>query len=758
MAKKYTDDTFTHLERDVDKVRYKTGMYISYSNELGAKSVINEIIYNSIDECRNPRSPGKNINIIFDERIDTITVEDNGRGIPPDVLEMLFTTLNSGSNIDSSAKNDLKMDSLGRNGAGTLAINALGEDVTITTYRGGMENIFKEIVFHEGDKVSERTGSCSPDKHGLKVVYKPSKILGRKTRIVWSMVRESLLALQFLNKGKTIIHSEYIDKDGKVTNETYKLQPFGNIIAAYNEPESMVTPTTVIGWEDDNVPEEIGDKKFRRFVNVEIAFGYSSNISNPYIASFANSNNTIDNGSHLDGVIEGICRYFQQVTKATLTERDKLDIKWDDVKLGLSVVVSFRSNMETLFTGQTKHKISNTDVFDLCKQRTVEAFQKFFTENPARLKECINLIKVNARARREGDRARNAVVKETLTNWSSYTMKNYDPCSNRGKAYKELFIVEGLSAKGTLRVARDPKFQALYAIRGVSANVHDMPLDKIVGPKGNAEFNNLITIMNCNVGAKFDMDKLQFNKIIISSDADIDGLFIRSLLCSFFFKLFPEIIRDGRLYIAEPPLYSTDDKKNPFIINKEDYNNRYIKEVMKHYTIGMKHKTIEWFHKDDLQQLLIDTTSYLEDIELIAEHYFVNDRLIECILEEFIPMNVTNETIPSALKQLNIDHLMKRIGEQFPEMYYDHEEHVIKGIIDGKYQSIEVGNRLLRKGLPLIDIMRKHKYFNGNVILKHNKTLVEETLSLVEVLKILQKFQPKILHRFKGLTPQTLFL
>ena len=173
---------------------------------------------------------------------------------------------------------------------------------------------------------------------------------------------------------------------------------------------------------------------------------------------------------------------------------------------------------------------------------------------------------------------------------------------------------------------------------------------------------------------------------------------------------------------------------------------------MKYYTIGMKfHGKVEWFHKNDLRQLLIDTTSYLEDIELIAEHYFVNDRLIEYILEECIPLNITNDDITEALSKLNMDHLMKRIGEQFPEVYYDENDHVIKGIIDGKYQSIEVGNRLIRKGLPLIEIMKKHNYFDGNVVLKNNKTLVEETLSLVQLLKILQKYQPKILHRFKGL-------
>ena len=151
-----------------------------------------------------------------------------------------------------------------------------------------------------------------------------------------------------------------------------------------------------------------------------------------------------------------------------MSERENLDVKWDDVKCGLSLIVSLNTNLEELYTSQTKHKVANDELEKLIRDRTVDALNDYFKTHPSKLKDCINLVKANAKARREGDRARNAVVKEAMTNWSSFKMKNYSPCINKGKEYKELFICEGISAMGTLNVARDPKTQAVFAVRGVS--------------------------------------------------------------------------------------------------------------------------------------------------------------------------------------------------------------------------------------------------------------------------------------------------
>lgn len=759
---KFVDDVFEHLESDIDKIRVRHRQYISYSNEAGAKSVVDEILNNALDECRTPRSPGNKIHIVFDERTGFITVMDNGRGIPTTILEKLFTSLNMGSNINTSNKANLKAETLGQNGTGTLAICGLAERAEITSYRGGTENIFKTIVFEEGKKVFEEEGKCTKDQHGMTVKYKPSKVMGKNTKIIWDQVHEELLNLQYLNKNNITISSVYYanDKYGTQTEEKYKKLPFVDILS--RNDKSIVGPKISIVIDDDNVIEELDGESVKRFLSMDIAFAYTTLLS-PYIDSFSNSNNTVDNGDHLDGAMEAICRFFQQATKNSLGEKEKssLDIKWDDVKAGLSLAVALRTNYERLYTGQTKHKVVSSEIRKLVVVLTMEALSTYFTKNPGQLKDITGIVKMNAKARREGDKVRSAVVKGTLTNWSSYKMKNYDPCTRKGlKEYKEIYIIEGDSAKGSLKQARDPLFQALFAIRGVSANVFKMTLDQIVGPKGNKEFTDLVTVMGCNVGVKFDLSKLQFNKIIIASDADVDGLFIRSLLCAFFFKMFPEIIQDGRLFIAEPPLYRVDDKKNPFVINKEDYIDRYVKAASKDYQLGCGVITdsgigthIEWLEPKEWKQFLSDTSSYVDDLMVIAEHYKINGRLLEMVLEEFSYNGVNhNYEIPKLIEQLNIQSMMDRIAIEYPEIYYDDKDKLIKGAIDGKYQLLEISEALIRKSFELIVLNETCGAFaNQSLILKDKKTGTERELSLLGVLKILKKYQPDILHRFKGL-------
>lgn len=757
---KFVDDEFQHLESDIDKIRVRHRQYISYSNEAGAKSVVDEILNNALDECRTPRSPGNKIHVQFDDRTGFITVSDNGRGIPTTILEKVFTSLNMGSNINTSNKAKLKAETLGQNGTGTLAICGLAERVTIRSYRGGTENIVKTLIFEEGKKILDEDAKCTSDKHGLTVEYKPSKVMGKQTKIVWSQIRDELVNLQFLNKNNIEISSDHFDKEGNVTREKYKRLPFDDILLR-NEKANIVSSKVSLTIDDDNVIEELDGETVRRFLSMDIAFVYTS-LLNPYIDSFSNSNNTVDNGDHFEGAMEAICRFFQQATKNTLSEKEKnsLDVKWDDVKTGLSLAVALRTNYERLYTGQTKHKVVNGDIRRIIVNLTSDALSAYFAKNPGQLKDLVNIVKMNAKARREGDKVRSAVVKGTLTNWSSYKMKNYDPCTNKGlKEYKEIYIIEGDSAKGSLKRARDPRFQALFAIRGVSANVFKMTLDQIVGPKGNREFTDLITVMGCNAGVKFDLNKLQFNKIVIASDADVDGLFIRSLLMAFFFKLFPEIIQDGRLFIAEPPLYRVNDKKNPFVINKEDYVERYAKEVLKNYKVGCEMSSdtdqipdIDWLDKERSKDFLSHTNSYASDIGDLSEHYKIKDRLIEIIIEELSEIGINKFNITTKLRDMDIQRLMDRVVLEFEELYYDEKDGLIKGIVDGKFQIVEIDEPMVRRFLPLIEIVSAYGAPIGrSLVLRDIKTGSEHRLSMLGVLKILKKYQPDILHRFKGL-------
>ena len=760
MAAKFKDDVFDHLTSDIDKIRIRHRQYISYSNEAGAKSVVDEIINNALDECRNTRSPGNRIHIRFDENTGFIEVSDNGRGIPTKILEEVYTSLNMGSNIYTANKANMKIETLGQNGTGTLAICGLAEHVEITSNRGGTEDISKTLIFEEGKKIHEEDHKVSPDVHGMTIKYKPSKVMGKNTRIIWKDVHDELVNLQYLIKDKIRIDSEYIDKNGNVTKEKYQATPFENIVLTRNQKDELLTHVVSLVVEDDHITEELDGMTVDRFIELDIAFVYTSNL-NPYIDSFSNSNNTVDNGDHLDGVMEALCRFFQTATKNTLSEKEKekLDIKWDDVRTGLSLVVAMRTNYERLYTGQTKHKVVSPEIRRIIVNLVTDYLGTYFSgKNANLLKDICAVVKMNAKARREGDKIRSAVVKDRLTNWSSYKMRNYDPCTNKGKEYKELFIIEGDSAKGSLKKARDPRFQALFAIRGVSANVFKMTLDQIIGPKGNREFTDLTTVMGCNVGPKFDLNKLQFNKIIIASDADVDGFFIRSLLLAFYFKLFPDIIRDGRLFIAEPPLYRVDDKKNPFVINKLDYIDRYVRAVMKDYQLGFQKSNdeldIQWFNKSALSDFLNTTSSYVDDMNMLVEHYKINDRLLEMIYEELSELNLEADTknIQKMIQSMDIQSLMNRIGTEFKELYYDDKRNLIVGAIDAKQQVVEISEQMVKRGLPIIQLMKEWlPHGDSQLVLKSTKTHTEYRLSILGIMKILKKYQPNILHRFKGL-------
>lgn len=226
---------------------------------------------------------------------------------------------------------------------------------------------------------------------------------------------------------------------------------------------------------------------------------------------------------------------------------------------------------------------------------------------------------------------------------------------------------------------------------------------------------------------------------------------------AFFFKMFPEIIYDGRLFIAEPPLYRVNDKKNPFVINTADYIARYVKEASKYYRLAYQKEgeiNLEFLTKDQWADFLGATSSYAEEMRLLSEHYKVRDRLLEYILEEFtyIGFNGTNMSIGEAIKRINIQSLIDRITIEFPEIYYDDKRHVICGIVDGKLQLVEISESMVRKCLPMIKIISECGAPRGSaLILKDTKTGTEHQLSLLGVLKILQKYQPDILHRFKGL-------
>jgi DNA gyrase subunit B len=758
MAKNFVDDKYTHGLTETEKIRLKYRMYISFSNEKAALALVMEILFNAVDECLNLRSPANSIEIEFNENKDTIRIRDNGRGIPTNLLETILTTLNSGSNIDASDKSSMKISTLGRNGVGTIAYQALAHEVQVTSYRGGTENVLRHLTFQEGEKVEDKTIKCSPDVHGLEVIFTPSKkILGRRTRIVWPMVQKVLYDLQFLLKKNISISSVYIDSKEEVHKEKYKIQDFSSIVTARNTKDVTVSKPVYLVIRDDNIIEEVSGESRKRFISMEIAFIYTESPT-PYIDSFCNDNNTIENGDHLDGATEAISRYFQTTIKASMSdkEKEKLDIKWEDVQNGLSIAVHLNSNMEHLFTSQTKLRVVNEDLEKIIKGLTQDALKEYFSTHQDEFKTISNVIKLNARARRESEKVRSTVAKEAMSKWEAFKLKSYDPCINKGKEYKELFIVEGDSAKGTLKDARFPEFQALYAIRGVSLNVFKADTTKIMD---NEEFKVLIMkIFGCGIGPNFNLSKFPFDKVIIASDADPDGLNIRSLLLGFFIKLLPELVVDGRVFIAEPPRFRVKDKKNPFVVNKEEYNNRYINASVKEYEIGIRSEyyenpddeKVKYLKKDELREFLIGTEFYLVSIESDALRYKINEHLMETLYQYFGGLvNSEQMTDEEIFDAIDCNKLIQTVNEKFPELIYSDTEKVIKGSIDGRWQSVEISERLIRRGRELIDIFAQYQIYD--IVLRNLKDNNRLYLGLRDALQVLKKFKPDIEHTFKGL-------
>ena len=229
------------------------------------------------------------------------------------------------------------------------------------------------------------------------------------------------------------------------------------------------------------------------------------------------------------------------------------------------------------------------------------------------------------------------------------------------------------------------------------------------------------------------------------------------MLLAFFFKLYPDLIRDGRIYIAEPPLYRIDDKKDPFVINKVDYVDRYVKMVMKDYRLGYQYGDdelkIDWFSKAELHDFLNETSSYVDDMMTIVNHYKINDRLLEILFEEVASLGIeaNDKNIPEMLKRINIQSLMNRIGREFKELEYDDNRGLIIGAIDAKQQVVELSAQLLKRGMELIGWIQKWAPDGKQIVLKAQKTSTEYRLSILGIMKMLKRYQPNILHRFKGL-------
>ena len=540
----YNDNDIQVLE-GLEAVRKRPGMYIGTTSEVGLHHLVWEIVDNSVDEALAGYCD--DIEVVIGKG-NTITVKDDGRGMPTGInaktglstVETIFTVLHAGGKFGGGG---YKV-SGGLHGVGASVVNALSDWLEVRVYRDG--EVHYQRFEHGGHPVEplKVVEKCAEDRTGTTVTFKPDATIFQETTIFnFTTLSNRLQQIAFLNKGLQI---RLIDEREEEKSATFLYN--GGIIEYVQMLNKNKTPihndiVYVEGKEDDII--------------IEVAMQYNDSY-NSSIYSFVNNINTGDGGTHEDGVKRALTRIINSYAKNAKLLKDNDDsLTGDDVREGLTMIVSCK-HPDPQFEGQTKGKLGSAEVKKIADDVFSNGFERFLMENPEEAKIIVDKATVASRARLAAKKARELTRRKTALDTFNTIGKLAD-CTSKDAVISEIFIVEGDSAGGSAKDARMPKTQAILPLRGKILNVEKARLDRALG---NEEIRTIITAFGTGIGEEFDIEKLRYHKIIIMTDADVDGSHIRILLLTLFYRFFRPIVEGGYVYAAQPPLYKVTYGKN----------------------------------------------------------------------------------------------------------------------------------------------------------------------------------------------------
>ena len=539
----YSADNIQVLE-GLEAVRKRPAMYIGDIGQKGLHHLVYEVIDNSIDEALAGHC--SHIDCFINDD-NSITVTDNGRGIPTGIhekegrsaLEVVMTILHAGGKFD---KGSYKV-SGGLHGVGVSCVNALSEDLRVEVHRDGK-------VFEQEYKIGKPQYDVreigTTDKTGTYVTFKPDASIFEETIYHFDILAARLRELSFLNKGiyLSLTDKRRTDDEGEFVKEEFYSEGGLKEFVAFLDGtrESILNDVIYIDGEKDGVP-------------VEVAMVYNSSYTEN-VHSYVNNINTHEGGTHLSGFRRGLTRTLKKYAdESGLLKKVKFEISGDDFREGLTAVISVKV-MEPQFEGQTKTKLGNKEVTTAVSQSVSDMLTFYLEENPDQARIIVQKVILAATARNAASKAREMVQRKSIMTGSGLPGKLSD-CSERDPAKCEIFLVEGDSAGGTAKQGRDRHFQAILPLRGKILNVEKAMQHKVFE---NEEIKNMYTALGVSVGTEEDeralnTTKLRYHKVVIMTDADIDGSHIATLILTFFFRYMKELIENGYIYIATPPLY-----------------------------------------------------------------------------------------------------------------------------------------------------------------------------------------------------------
>lgn len=553
------DSTDIQVLEGLEAVRKRPGMYIGTTGSKGLHHLVWEIVDNAVDEALAGYCD--DIEIVI-EKNNAITIKDDGRGIPVDIhpktgvstVETVYTVLHAGGKFGGGG---YKV-SGGLHGVGASVVNALSSYLEVTIYKNG--KIYFQR-FKNGGKAEEKLkiiGDCELDRTGTTVSFKPDPaIFEETTKFDYDVLKSRTRELAFLNKGLRFILTDNREDDKK---DIFLYE--GGIkeyIELLNKNKTAVNKE-IVYFEDTE-----------KDIKIEIALQYTDSYTEN-IYTFVNNINTYEGGTHDEGVKRALTRVINNYGKSTNILKQNDDaLTGEDVREGITMIVSVK-HPNPQFEGQTKTKLGNIEVRKISDSIFATGLERYLLENPDEARKILDKTLTAARARAAAKKARELTRRKGLLDISNQWEKLTD-CSSKDPTESEIFIVEGRSAEGPAKQGRDSKTQAVIPIRGKIINVEKARLDKILG---NEEIRNLITAFGTGIGEEFDYSKLRYHKIIIMTDADVDGAHIRTLLLTFLYRYFKPLVEKGHVYAAQPPLFRVSHGKTQKYVLNEKEKDAYI--------------------------------------------------------------------------------------------------------------------------------------------------------------------------------------
>ena len=549
---KYDSSSIQVLE-GLEKKKKRPGMYIGTTGERGLHHLVWEIVDNAIDEALAGYC---NLITVTVGKENTIRVTDNGRGIPTDIhpktgkstVETVYTVLHAGGKFGGGG---YKV-SGGLHGVGASVVNALSSWLEVEVHKNG--HIYKQRYENGGHPVDDLkiVGDCAENDTGTIVTFLPDPTIFEETTVFdYNILKQRIRELAFLNRGLTINLSD--ERNGE--NDSFMYEGgISEYVKMINSTRSPIHDTIldINGTEND--------------ISIEVALQYNETY-NSCIYSFVNNINTPEGGTHEDGVRLALTRVLNKYAVANNILKEKDDsLLFDDVKEGITLIVSCK-HPNPQFEGQTKTKLGNIEVRQITSKIVGEGLERFLMENPQEAKIIIEKSMTASRARVAAKKARELTRRKGDLEITNFYGKLTD-CKSKDPTESEIFLVEGDSAGGSAKKGRDYMTQAILPLRGKILNVEKARLDRALS---NEEIRTMITAFGTGIGEEFDISKLRYDKIIIMTDADVDGAHIRILLLTLFYRFFREVVEKGHVYAAQPPLFKIVHGKNiKYVLNEEE--------------------------------------------------------------------------------------------------------------------------------------------------------------------------------------------